>query len=105
MHTIQEVRRGTKLHRVPLLGLARLFFACADPARIRILLFLRDAREACVSDIADELDMSVAATSHHLQILQQCRCLKTIRMGKMICYRFVANPFTEFLVTVIKNRS
>lgn len=102
MHTVQSVRRGPRLRREQFLGLARLFFAAADPARIRILLTLQRRGEACVSDLADELDMSVAAVSHHLQLLRECRCLKTIRMGRMICYRFVSNRFTKFVIAHVR---
>lgn len=102
MHTVEEIRLGGRLRPQKFRDVARLFFAAADPARIRILLFLRAEGEACVSDIAGGLGMSVAAASHHLRLLRECRCLRTIRMGKMICYRFVANPFTEFLATVAK---
>lgn len=102
MHTVQEVRRGNQVRRERFRGLARLFFAAADPARIRILLILAERGEACVSELAGELGMSVAAVSHHLQILRECRCLKTIRMGKMICYRFVPNRFTTFVIAQVR---
>lgn len=97
MHTVQSVRRGPRLRQERFLGLARLFFAAADPARIRILRTLQRRGEACVSDLADELEMSVPAVSHHLRILRECRCLKTVRMGRMVCYQFVPNAFTKFV--------
>lgn len=102
MHTVQSVKRGNRIVEQRFRGLARLFFAAADPARIRILGELSRRREACVSDLAEELGMSVAALSHHLQILRECRCLQTIRMGKLICYRFVPNAFTKFVTGHIR---
>lgn len=97
MHTAQLVRKGDRLVPQRFRHLARLFFSAADPVRIQILGLLAERGEACVTDLADELGMSVPAVSHHLQILRECRCLKTIRMGRMACYRFVPNAFTKFV--------
>lgn len=102
MHRVQRYQRSGALRRHRYLGVARLFFAAADPTRLRILLCLERRGEACVSDIASELGMGVAAVSHHLRILQECQCLKTVRMAKMICYQFVPNPFTKFVLSFLK---
>ncbi|MEK7108565.1 MAG: metalloregulator ArsR/SmtB family transcription factor [Patescibacteria group bacterium] len=104
MHTVQAVKRGNRIVEQRFRGLARLFFAVADPTRIRILLTLQRRDEACVTDLADELGISVAAVSHHLRILRECRCLQTIRMGKMICYRFIPNAFTKFVIGRLRDQ-
>lgn len=105
MRTTQEVRKGSRVKKRRFLGMARMFFAAADPVRIEIMLYLKRQGEACVSDIAKELDMSIAAISHHLQILRECRCLKTIRSGSMVCYRFMPNSFTDFVTGWSKNET
>ncbi len=102
MHRVQKYKRRGALRRHRHLGVARLFFAAADPTRLQILLHLERRGEACVSDIAAELGMGVAAVSHHLRILQECRCLKTVRVAKMICYQFVPNPFTKLVLDFLK---
>lgn len=98
MHTAQLVRKGDRLVPQRFRGLARLFFSAADPVRLQILGLLADRGQACVTDLADELGMSAAAVSHHLQILRECRCLETVRMGRMVCCRFVPNAFTKFVI-------
>ncbi len=102
MHTAQLVRKGDRVVPQRFRGLARLFFSAADPVRLQILGLLAGRGEACVSDLADELGMSVAAVSHHLQILRECRCLEAIRMGRMARYRFRPNSFTKLVLTFLK---
>lgn len=105
MRTVQAIRRGGEIRRERYRGAARLFFAAADPVRLRIFRILADRGEACVSDLAEELGMSSAAVSHHLQLLRECRCLKTIRTGRMVCYQFVPSTFTRFVISRIAHAS
>lgn len=102
MRTGQEMRRGRRTRQKRYFQSARLFFSAADPMRLEILSRLAERGEACVSDMAEELNMSVAAVSHHLQILEECRCLKTVRSGRMICYQLLPNDFTRFVLGVVK---
>jgi DNA-binding transcriptional ArsR family regulator len=66
--------------------LARLFQAMADANRLRILCRIFATRNACVSDIADYLGLSVAVTSYHLKALAEQGLLKPQRDGKRVCY-------------------
>jgi len=74
---------------------AELLGVAADPTRLRILCFMFDRGEACVSEIADTLDMSVAAISHHLQIMKEHKIFETERRGTKICYSLVESNFTK----------
>lgn len=74
---------------------AELLSIAADPTRLRILCFMFDRDEACVSEIAGALDMSVAAISHHLQIMKQHEIFATERIGTKICYKLIESDFTE----------
>lgn len=76
---------------------ARVLNLAGDPTRIRILCFLFDQSQACVSDIAQELDMSVAAVSHHLQLLKEGELLSTERQGQNICYSVNTSQATKQL--------
>lgn len=96
------MRRGNRVRRKRYFDAARLFFAAADPVRLEIMARLSERGEACVSELAEEFDMSVAAVSHHLQILEECRCLKTVRSGKMICYEFMPNSFTRLVMDYLQ---
>ena len=64
---------------------ATLFRLLEDPTRLRILWFLCHCSE-CVTDIGAVIGMSVAAVSHHLQVLRRAGILVSERRGKEIYY-------------------
>ena len=51
--------------------LSRLLAMTANPTRLRIFCMMYREKNACVGEIADEIGMSVASISHHLQLLKQ----------------------------------
>lgn len=67
-------------------GLTQLFKALGDPSRVKIL-FQIGISEACVSDVADRLNMSGSAVSHHLHILRMNGLVSRHRKGKTIFYQ------------------
>ena len=74
-----------KLKEKELYGLTDFFKVLGDPTRVRILLEITGA-EICVGDIANRLQISESAVSHHLQVLKMNRLVKRRRKGKMIFY-------------------
>ncbi|MBI2989900.1 MAG: winged helix-turn-helix transcriptional regulator [Candidatus Magasanikbacteria bacterium] len=80
---------------------ARLIELAGDPTRMRILCFMFEYDKACVSDIAESLDMSVNAVSHHLQIMRDNGYFETHRIGNMVCYMLIRNEFTKQLEKLI----
>ncbi|MGB9866987.1 MAG: ArsR/SmtB family transcription factor [Bacillota bacterium] len=66
-------------------GLSELFKALADETRTKILYLLAN-RELCVCDLAQLLDMSLPAVSHHLRLLKALRLVKYRRDGKTVWY-------------------
>jgi len=72
-----------------------------DETRIRILCLMYEVEIACVSEIAESLDMSVAAVSHHLQLMKEAGYFTTLRCGNNIKYALVDNDFTRKLKTII----
>lgn len=66
---------------------AKLLKLAGEEARIRILCVLMERPGRCVSDISERLNMSVAAVSHHLQLMQRGGLLKASRNGKQMCYQ------------------
>lgn len=80
---------------------ARLLELAGDPTRIRLLCFMFEYKKACVSDIAESLDMSLASISHHLQVMKDNGFFTTERMGQNICYILVENDFMTQLKKVI----
>ena len=68
-----------------LYDLAELFKVFGDSTRIRILFVLFEA-EVCVCDLAEALNMTQSAISHHLKILKQNKLVKGRREGKSVFY-------------------
>lgn len=66
-------------------GISELFKALSDETRTRIL-YLLAGRELCVCDLADILEMSLPAVSHHLRLLRTMRLVKYRREGKQAFY-------------------
>jgi DNA-binding transcriptional ArsR family regulator len=65
--------------------LAQTFKALADPTRLRIIYVL-SKQPLCVCDIANLLDMTQSAISHHLRLLRNLRLVKFKKEGKMVIY-------------------
>jgi len=61
-------------------------YICSDPTRLRMMYLLKTHAELCPSDICSILDLSPSAVSHQLKTLEHLQLLKSIKMGKMICY-------------------
>ncbi len=80
---------------------AKVLSVAGDATRMRILCFMFDNEEACVSEIAEALDMSVAAISHHLLIMRDSNILSAQRMGKKVCYALEDNEGTQLLKNYI----
>ncbi|SFQ94808.1 cadmium-sensing regulator, CadC [Desulfoscipio geothermicus DSM 3669] len=66
-------------------GLGRLFKALADETRIKIIYAL-SREELCVCDVAQIIDATVAAASHHLRLLKNLGLARSRKQGKMVFY-------------------
>lgn len=66
-------------------GLSEIFRALADETRAKILHLLSFG-ELCVCDLAEILETSLPAVSHHLRLLKMMRLVKYRRDGKMVQY-------------------
>jgi len=77
--------------------LAKLMRTAGDESRLKILCTIFSKKKVCVSDIAKELDMSVAIVSHHLQVMSQEGLVVSLREGKRICYELPKDPFVKDL--------
>ena len=65
--------------------IAELFKGFADPTRVHILSLLSQ-KERCVTEIAEEVQLSQSAISHQLRILKQMHLIKYRRDGKNLWY-------------------
>ncbi len=77
--------------------LAKLMRTAGDESRLKILCVIFNEKKICVSDIAEELNMSVAIISHHLQVMVKEGLVIASREGKRICYELPKGPFVKDL--------
>ena len=77
--------------------LADFFKIFGDPTRIKILCELY-AKEACVGDLAEALDMSQSAISHQLRVIKAINLVKSRREGKNIIYYLADNHVRSILM-------
>jgi ArsR family transcriptional regulator, lead/cadmium/zinc/bismuth-responsive transcriptional repressor len=80
---------------------AELLKMAGDPVRIRILCFMFEHKKACVTDIAESLDVPINTISHHLQKMKHVKFFETKRIGTIICYELIENTFTKRLQRLI----
>lgn len=66
-------------------GLSEIFKVLGDETRTRIV-YLLSLHEVCVHDIAEIMEMSLPAVSHHLRLLKLMRLVKHRREGKNVYY-------------------
>ena len=66
--------------------MATTFKGLADPTRLKILAVLLQG-EACVSELAERVQISQSAVSHQLQLLRHLRFVSARREGQQFCCR------------------
>ena len=62
-----------------------MFSILGDGTRMRILFLLRNA-EVTVQALADELEMTHSAISHHLRLLRPYQLVKSRKEGRNVFY-------------------
>jgi len=77
--------------------LAKLMRTAGDESRLKILCVIFSKKKVCVSDIAEDLGLSIAIVSHHLQVMSKERLVVSIREGKRICYKLPKDAFINDL--------
>ncbi len=75
----------------------RTLDALAHPLRRTLLIRLRDRGECAVQDLAEGLDVTGPALSHHLNVLAEAGLVDRERRGRFVFYRFQANALEEVL--------
>ena len=80
-----EAKSALRDRLLEVAGLSELFKVLGDETRTRIL-YLLSLQELCVCDIAEVMEMSLPAVSHHLRLLKAMRIVKYRRDGKQVYY-------------------
>lgn len=71
-----------------------VFHAIAHPARRAILVSLK-RKERAASELARPFDMTFAAVSQHLRVLEQAKLVAVRRDGRRRVYRLHPRPLRE----------
>ncbi len=101
------------MYKNPMIEIAK---ALSDPARLRILEFLRKPDAACCTfedrvcacDIEGMLGLSQPATSHHMRILVRAGLVRAEKDGRFIYYRLDGAAFAaaaEFLTRFARKKA
>lgn len=80
---------------------ARIFALFGDPTRLHILQVLARSATVNVSDIAAEIDMSVACASYHLNLLRDNNIVVSTRDGNNVLYSLANDPLLKDLKKLI----
>ncbi len=81
---------------------AKVFEALSDPARLRIISFLRNSGK-CVNDITEKTGMLQPSVSRHLKILKERGIVKESRLGSRRIYR-ITDPRIFKIVDSLDSR-
>lgn len=80
---------------------AKILELSGDETRIHILCDLYSRGALCVSELSEDLKVSVALVSHHLQVLERHAILESKREGKRIVYSVSKNPLMKYVKQLI----
>jgi ArsR family transcriptional regulator len=73
----------------------RAFRALGDATRQKMLALLERKREMCVSDLAQNFDMTQPSVSHHLRILKDAGLVTAHKRGKEVYYAINPEELTK----------
>jgi DNA-binding transcriptional ArsR family regulator len=77
--------------------LAKMMRTAGDENRLKILCVIFEKKKLCVSDIAENLTLSIAIVSHHLQVMAKDGLVLPSREGKRVCYELPKDAFVKDL--------
>lgn len=78
------------------------FQSLADPTRLRLLNLLLQAREICVCELVDALELPQSNVSRHLQMLRQAGFLEDRKRGKWVYY-CIAKGLKPYQLTLLRS--
>ncbi|MGC8776118.1 MAG: ArsR/SmtB family transcription factor [Minisyncoccia bacterium] len=85
--------------------LPNIFAALGDQRRFQIFQLLLENNDLCVGDIAYILNISIAAVSQHMKILEMNNLIESEKRGQMVCYKVkLSNKLNNKILKLIKGR-
>ncbi|MDI3538043.1 MAG: ArsR family transcriptional regulator, lead/cadmium/zinc/bismuth-responsive transcriptional [Bacillota bacterium] len=92
----QDLR--SEVHK--LTGVAELFKILSDDTRSK-LIYALGQRELCVREMAELMDLSLPAVSHHLRILRKLDLVSARRAGKQVFYSLRNREIVGLIATAV----
>lgn len=83
------------------MSLSQTFTALSDPNRQKIIDLLKGG-ELSVSEIAKDLNITMATLSHHLDTLKRANLISGRRQGQKIMYSLNLSVLEELTENIIK---
>ena len=82
---------------------AELFHGLGDPTRLRLLNLLTQAKEICVCELVDALQIPQYNISRHLHVLLKTGMVQDYKRGKWVYYSMAKDlkPYQRTLLRVI----
>jgi DNA-binding transcriptional ArsR family regulator len=77
--------------------IAKILYTAGEENRLKILCVIFENKKRCVSAIAEDLGLSVAIVSHHLQVMAKKGLVQPIRTGKSVCYEVPKDALVQDL--------
>lgn len=84
---------------------AKIFTALSDATRLRVVDLLLSTDEITCSEIAEQLDISLSLSCHHLKVLTEAGLAKNYKKGQARYYsldRVILNSTLESLNSFIR---
>lgn len=94
-----------KLNKEDIKSAALMFKVLADLNRAKIAFALEKAKELCVCDLANILDITIPNTSHHLRKMLALGVVKYRKEGKLAFYSLEDEYVGNILVDTLKHLS
>jgi ArsR family transcriptional regulator, arsenate/arsenite/antimonite-responsive transcriptional repressor len=66
--------------------LPQTFSALGDKTRFKLFQMLAANDAICVSQLAEELNISPACVSQHMKVLAEAKLVNRVRNGQRVCY-------------------
>jgi DNA-binding transcriptional ArsR family regulator len=65
-----------------------MLLALTDKTRLKIIALFYENKELCVTNIAEQFELSRPTISHHLNLMKRAKLLNTRKDGKEVYYSF-----------------
>lgn len=74
---------------------AQIFNSLGDKTRFRLFQLLAEQKKICVSQLAEELNITPACVSQHMKVLAEAGLVERERNGQRVCYRIASDTPTK----------